>query len=339
MPDIGDVARLAGVSNATVSRALSGRGSVSPRTQERVREAARELGYAVSANASGLASGKTANVGVVVPFLSHWFYTAVIEGAQAELTAHGYDVTLYNLMGSGDERRGVFERSLARKRVDAVIAVSLELTDDELGLLRAVGKPVVGVGGPLPGSPSVAIDDVAVARLATSHLIALGHRTIAHLGGDPATERDFHVPSNRRQGYEAALNAAGIPVDPQLFHPTDFTIESGYASAKRMFADPDHVPTAIVAASDEMAIGALLAARDLGVRVPQDLSIVGIDGHGLAEFFGLTTVAQYPERQGKAAAEAVMRMMDGDASEPTLAPVEFDLVVRSSTARPARSER
>ncbi len=334
MPDIGDVARLAGVSNATVSRALSGRGSVSPRTQEKVQEAARELGYAVSPNASGLASGRTANVGVVVPFLSHWFYTAVIEGAQAALTAHGYDVTLYNLMGSGEARQAVFERALARKRVDAVIAVSLELTDDELGRLRALGKPVVGVGGPLPGSPSVAIDDVAVARLATEHLLALGHRSIAHLGGDPATERDFHVPSDRRQGYEAALAAAGLPVEPALFRTADFTIESGYESAKRMFADPRHVPTAIVAASDEMGIGALLAARDLGIRVPEELSIVGIDGHYLSDFFGLTTVSQYPERQGRAAAAAVMRMMDGDATEPTLAPVDFDLVVRASTARP-----
>ncbi|WP_084073322.1 LacI family DNA-binding transcriptional regulator [Demequina sp. NBRC 110052] len=336
MADISDVARLAGVSNATVSRALSGRGPVSPTTQIKVREAARQLGYAVSPNASGLASGRTATVGVVVPFLTSWFYTAVIEGAQAELVTRGYDVTLYNLMGSGDQRAAVFEKSLARKRVDAVIAVSLELTDAELGSLNAMGKPVVGVGGPLEGVPTISIDDVAVATLATSHLIALGHRRIAHLGGDPEWERDFHVPSNRRQGYEAALREAGIEVDPALFFPTEFGIESGYRSTKRMFSDPRHVPTAIMAASDEMAIGAMLAARDLGLRVPHDLSIVGIDDYRLSEFHGLTTVAQYPARQGRAAAQMVMRMLAGEVVEA--APVDYDLIVRSSTARPPAPE-
>ncbi len=338
MAGIDDVARRAGVSNATVSRALSGRGAVSEATRTRVQDAARELGYAVSASASGLATGRTASVGVVVPFLSSWFYGEVIEGAQSELMTRGYDVTLYNLLGSGEQRRLVFEQSLMRKRVDAVIAVSLELTDTELAHLTAMGKPVVGVGGPLPGVPTVMIDDVAAARLATAHLVALGHRAIAHLGGDAAWERDFHVPSNRRLGYEAALRAAEIPVDPALFFPTEFGIESGYASTKRMFADPARVPTAISAASDEMAIGAMLAARDLGLRVPEDLSVVGIDDHALSGFFGLTTVAQHPAEQGRAAAREVMRML-GAADVETPAPAGFELVVRSSTARPAVTER
>ena len=152
MPGINEVAELAGVSTATVSRALSGNGHVSPSTRERVKSAALQLGYVVSSNASSLATGRTKNVGVVIPFLNRWFYSSVIEGAERALLAHGYDLTLYNLSGGGDERRSVFEHFLLRKRVDAVIAISLELTADEVSRLLEMNKPIVGIGGPLPGA-------------------------------------------------------------------------------------------------------------------------------------------------------------------------------------------
>jgi len=336
MAGIEDVAAHAGVSIATVSRALSGRGPVSPSTKTRVLAAADELGYAVSPNASGLASGKTRTVGIVVPFLNSWFYTAVIEGAQSVLLANGYDVTLYNLFGSGAAREAVFERSLRRRRDDALIAVSLELTDDEVQRLHQTGKPLVGVGGPLQGVTTLSVDDIRVARLATEHLIMMGHQRIAHLGGDVEHELDFHVPSKRRLGYEAALRDAGIVVEPEAFLITEFTVEGGYRSAKQLLGDPRRRPTAVVAASDEMAFGTMLAARDLGLRVPEDVSVIGIDGHEMSEFFNLTTVAQYPERQGAHAAELLLGHLDPTrgVTERRDIPVEYDLVVRGSTARP-----
>ena len=144
--NIAEVALAAGVSNATVSRALSGRGSVSPQTRERVLQAAADLGYVVSQAASTLASGRNRNVGLVLPFLDKWFFTQVLAGAQERLMRAGYDVTLYNLAGRGFERREVFENFLLRRRVDAVIAVSLELTDDEIERLHELDKPLVGVG-------------------------------------------------------------------------------------------------------------------------------------------------------------------------------------------------
>ena len=133
-----------------MSRALSGNGHVSPSTRERVARAAETLGYVVSSNASSLATGRTRNVGVVIPFLSKWFYSSVIEGAESALLSNGYDLTLYNLGGGGEERRSVFEHFLLRKRVDAVIAISLELTPAELTGLLNIDKPIVGVGGPSP---------------------------------------------------------------------------------------------------------------------------------------------------------------------------------------------
>lgn len=368
MPGIDDVARLAGVSTATVSRALSGNGSVAERTRTRIAEVAASIGYVVSSDASSLASGRTRNIGVVVPRLNRWFFTAVIEGAERALLRRGYDLTLYNLSGDGEERRRVFDHHLLRNRVDAVIAVALALDEDEVGRLHSLGKPLVGVGGPLPGAGAVTQDDVAVARVATEHLLGLGHRRIGHVGGSEEFDLDFHTPSQRRHGYEDALHAAGVEPDRAWFRGADFTIPGGHAAALELLADPATRPTAIFAASDEMAIGCILAARELGLSVPGDLSVIGVDDHPLAAFFGLTTIAQYPEQQGEQAVELLLRSVErgrrrpgprataanplpghdaaaADASSapaptpapalaPTTVPAAADLLVRASTAAP-----
>lgn len=346
MAGIGDVARLAGVSTATVSRTLSGGQNVSEKTRRRVVEAATSLGYVVSSYASSLASGRTKSIGAVVPHLNRWYFGSVIEGAERALLRRGYDLTLYNLSGGGEERRIVFEQHLLRQRVDAVIAVSLELTDEEIGRLLHIGKPLVSVGGPLKGVRSLAIDDVAVAELATSHLIALGHRRIGHIGGSREFDLDFHIPTSRRHGYERSLTAAGIPIDTSLYRTADFTIAGGYAAAKQLLGTPGARPTAIFAASDEMAIGCILAARDLGVLVPHDVSIVGIDDYEHSAFFELSTVAQFPGRQGETAVELLMRTLEpasspaddasmaSSADDAATIPVPYELIVRGSTAAP-----
>ena len=339
MVGIDEVARRAGVSTATVSRALSGNGHVSPATRLKVETAADELGYVVSSTASSLASGRMKNIGVVVPFLNRWFYSSVVEGAQQSLLRNGYDLTLYNLTGGGEERRSVFEHFLLRQRVDAVIAVSLELTPDEVARLHALGKPLVGVGGPIEGVRTLTIDDAAVARLATEHLLALGHTRIAHIGENKDYDLDFHLPTNRRLGYESALNDAGIESAPELFQPADFTMRGGYQAAKQLLGSPHDRPTAIFAASDEMAIGSILAARDLGLIVPRDVSVIGIDDHELADFFGLSTIAQFPRGQGEKAVEILMdQLHPGLHDQAALnTPLPFDLIVRSSTARPGEA--
>ncbi|QKJ18087.1 LacI family DNA-binding transcriptional regulator [Microbacterium hominis] len=339
MVSIDEVARLAGVSTATVSRALSGRGHVSPTTRTRVETAAKSLGYVVSASASSLASGRTRNIGVLVPFLDRWFFSTVLSGVANALVRHGYDITLYNLTADGEQRRTIFEEFLRRQRVDGVIAIAIELGDEETQRVQELGLPVIALGGPNPRLTALTVDDVAVAQLATEHLLALGHRDIAHIGASREFDVDFHVPTHRRQGFEQALMDAGIPADPVRFEPADFTIEGGFRAAKQLLGRPGSRPTAIFAASDEMAIGAILAARELGFRVPEDLSIVGIDGHELGEFFRLTTIDQFPLGQGERAADAIVAALErvGDdvshAPEPGILP--FELVVRGSTARPA----
>ena len=333
MVSIDEVAKLAGVSTATVSRALSGRGHVSESARERVRSAAESLGYVVSSRASSLASGRTQNIGVIVPFLDRWFFSTVLSGATSALMRAGYDVTLYNITADAAVRREVFSTFLRRQRVDAVIAVSIELDDDETAQLLDLGLPVIGIGGPNPGLRTLTVDDTAVARLATEHLIGLGHRDIAHIGANPEFDIDFHVPTRRRLGFEQALADAGITAKHTFLEPADFTVDGGFRAAKQLLGRPGPRPTAIFAASDEMAVGALLAARDLGFRVPQDLSIVGIDGHELGEFFQLTTVDQFPLAQGERAAGAILAQLEGEPDAEASTDLPYELIVRGTTAR------
>ncbi|MFT4235634.1 MAG: LacI family DNA-binding transcriptional regulator [Microbacterium sp.] len=332
---IAEVAERAGVSTATVSRALSGRGTVSAATKENVLQAASELGYVVSQAASSLASGRTRNIGVIIPFLDRWYFAQVLEGAQLTLLNAGYDVTLYNISGGGAQRRSVFEQALKRQRVDAVIAIALEPTAEELARLHELGKPILGVGGPIPDVPSLAIDDVAVARLATDHLTGLGHTRIGHIGGGPEFDTDFHLPVQRFEGFELAMHDADLAVDPALALGADFTIEGGYRAAKQLLGAPaKQRPSAIFAASDEMAIGAILAARDLGLSVPGDVSIAGVDDFAQAEFFDLTTVAQFPRKQGQTTAKLLLDQLETDTAPAASTLLPHQLVVRGTTARP-----
>jgi DNA-binding LacI/PurR family transcriptional regulator len=332
MVSIDEVARLAGVSTATVSRALSGRGHVSPASRERVNAAAETLGYVVSSRASSLASGRTQNIGVIVPFLDRWFFSTVLSGATSALMRAGYDITLYNITADAAVRHEVFATFLRRQRVDAVVAVSIELDEDETDQLLALGLPVIAIGGPHPRLRTLSVDDTALARLATEHLLALGHRDIAHIGASPEFDIDFHIPTQRRLGFEQALADAGVTPNPVFLEPADFTVDGGFRAAKQLLGRPGPRPTAIFAASDEMAIGAIMAARDLGFRVPQDLSIVGIDGHELGEFFQLTTVDQFPLAQGERAAAAILAQLEGTEA-PASGDLPFELIVRGTTAR------
>ena len=334
MSAIADVARLAGVSKATASRALSGRGYVSDDTRARVTSAAADLGYIASPNAASLVTGRSKNVGVIIPFINRWFFGEVLEGIERGLLAAGYDLTLYNLTQDAAERTRIFEFFLARKRVDAVIAVGVALLPAEVARLTALGKPVVGIGGAMAGASTFAIDDVAAASLATEHLLSLGHTRIAHMGGELAHQMDFSVHGKRLLGWERAMRAARLPTE-DCFWPTEFSMPGGYAVALQVLGDPRRRPTAVFAACDEIAFGAILAAQNLGVDVPRDLSVAGIDGHEYAPMFGLTTVEQKPREQGRAAVAAVMDLLDGESEARGQTTLPVSLSVRSSTmARP-----
>ncbi len=337
MSALSDVARLAEVSKATASRALSGNGYVSDETRDRVVSAAAAMGYVVSSTASSLVTGSTRNVGVVIPHINRWYFGEILEGIESALIAAGYDLTLYRLSEDPIERRRVFEYFLVRKRVDAVIAVGIELTSHEVGLLHSLAKPIIGIGGPVEGIAALSIDDVAAAALVTDHLISLGHSRIMHIGGQQQNEMDFHVHSQRLAGFRQAMESAGLPCDDDAFHATEVSMQGGYAEGLATLADPRSRPTAIVAGSDEVAIGIIVAARQLGIQVPEQLSVIGIDGHDLAPMFGLTTLAQNPKQQGTLAVRLAMDELaeHPDQSPPTWRAYPVQLEVRRSTTAPS----
>jgi DNA-binding LacI/PurR family transcriptional regulator len=152
---------------------------------------------------------------------------------------------------------------------------------------------VVGVGGRIPRVPTFSIDDVVTAQRATNHLLQLGHRHVIHIGGDQVRQLDFEVHSNRLKGFRGAMSDAGLSHEHD-FWADDFSVPGGYRSAMKAFSGPSPRATGVVAGSDEIALGVLTAARELGLRVPEDVSIIGIDGHPLGETFGITTMNQQP---------------------------------------------
>ena len=335
MSTLADVARLAGVSKSTASRALSGRGSVSPRTQERVAVAAEELGFVPSSAAETLATGRSRNIAVVTPFINRWFYAEVIDGVESALIGAGYDLTLYRLTNDTGQRKALFDYFLVRKGVDAVIALTLFVSDDEVQRLRKLGKPIVGIGGQIPGIPTFSIDDVRTTKRATEHLLELGHTKITHIGGDQQKQLDFEVHSNRLKGFREALSDSNMSHTDDFF-ADDFDIAGGYRSALKALSDSQSRPTAIVAGSDEIAIGVMTAARELGIRIPEDLSVIGIDGHPLGETFGLTTMNQHPARQGSMAVSEALAQLGGarDESDDSHLELQVDLKIRASTGPP-----
>ncbi len=339
MTSIKDVARSVGVSTATVSRALRGLPRVSEATRDRVMQAAAELDYVASPSAAGLAGGRTRAVGVVVPFVSRWFFASVVQGAEAPLREAGYDLLLYNLGGDMESRRRVFTTHLMRRRVDAVLVLSLTPNEQEIAAVAKLHRPVAVIGATVPGWASVGIDDVSAGCTAMAHLISLGHSRVAHLGGALVDQLDFAAPRDRLEGYRRAMSSAGLKVHPRWEIEGDFTVNGGVRGMTSLLElEPAIRPTAVFAASDEMAIGAVAAVRRAGLRVPEDISVIGIDDHEMAEFFELTTVAQPAREQGRLAARMLLAAMDptgpADADPPTQI-VATTLIVRRTTGPPA----
>jgi DNA-binding LacI/PurR family transcriptional regulator len=333
---IHDLARETGVSTATVSRALRGLPRVSEQTRAKVMEAAVRLGYEPSPHAVGLAQGgRTRTVAIVVLFVTRWFFSTVVHGAEQVLRERGYDVLLYNIGGDPDARRRVLLTQLVTKRADALIVVGLGPTPEEVLWLSRHGLPVVTLGSRVPEWPSVRVDDDAVARTAVQHLVDLGHERIAYVGQLSETPLDSTTPRTRLEGYRATMRAAGLRPDVEL--EGHFTLEGGHAAGAELLRRTPR-PTAVFCASDEMAFGVMYAAREAGVRVPDELSVVGVDDHEMARYVGLTTVRQPVLQQGRVAARQILQLLEGDdrevghVAEHVELPTE--LVLRTSTAPP-----
>lgn len=328
LSNIDDVARLAEVSIATVSRALRGHSNVSASTRARVERAAEVLNYKVDPSASRLASGRSSSVALAVPVLDSWYFSTVMAGVESTFAANDYELTMY-VTGNAEARRRLVASPLPRG-TEGLILVDVGLTSAEVATLVANGGPAVSIGHAFDRMASVVVDDVAIGRQATEHLLALGHTEIALLSGTAEDRLAFEVPDRRRRGYLSALAAAGVPFRPEFEVKGDFSVLSGYRAMLVLLA-LESPPTAVFSMSDEMAFGALKAIRDAGLRVPTDLSIVGVDDHPMSWVENLTTVHQPVIDHGTAAAEEILaQIADPDRPLSRVEP-ETTFIVREST--------
>jgi len=329
---IEDVATRAGVSIATVSRALRGLPQVSEATRERVLAAAAELEYTVSPLAAGLASGKPRSVAVVSPSVGRWFFGEVLHSAAAVLGQRGYDISLY-VVDTVQARRTFFSDLPPRGRVGAVLAVALPMSEHELVRLQSMRLPVLAVGYDSEALACVRVDDREAARVAVRHLVELGHERIAMVRGDDGDSWDFVVARQREQGYLDVLAEGGLPAPERWRANGHFTADGAELAMQQILDSGPPFPTAVFCQSDEMAFGVIHLLRRHGVRVPEEISVVGIDDHELARLWDLTTVAQPVAEHGRVAAERLLAALDGVGppdGEHTVLPVR--LVRRQSAA-------
>jgi LacI family transcriptional regulator len=322
---IRDVAAQAGVSVATVSRVFNRKGPIRDETYQRVIEVAEALHYVPHAAARSLSLRSTATIGVVLPELHGEFFSEVIRGIDVASRQHGYHVLLSGSHSDSEEMRAVVQA--VRGRVDGLIVMSPDLEPSALLTDLPAGVPVVMLNSRVAGRPCITIDNAHGAREVTAHLIGLGHRRIAFICGPPQNAD----AEQRRRGYRTALRAAGLDGEKNLELAGNFTEESGYEVGRTILGLRSR-PTAIFASNDAMAIGALSALRDSGLRVPEDVALVGFDDIPIARYLAppLTTVKVPIAELGRRGFEMLMTASNGheDANKPVK--LDTQLVVRRS---------
>lgn len=297
---INDIARLAGVSKATVSRVINQKPDVDPETRARILRIMNEQGFTPSIAAAGLAGGRTRLIGVLIPSLTWPLMPEIMRGIGEIVEQSAYELVVYSVSHEQD-RSSVIDRILAAKLNEGLLAVYPGQATSYLSELHESGYPVVMLDDqnePVGSTPWVGADNRSGAYLAVKHLLALGHRRIGHIKG----RAGYLCSDDRYLGYCDALAEAGIPLDPELVVQGDFLISGGAACARQLFALRER-PSAIFVASDDMASGALGAAEDAGLRVPDDVALVGFDDTTPASFMrpALTTVRQPFFEMGKRA--------------------------------------
>jgi LacI family transcriptional regulator len=330
---IREIAELAGVSIATVSRVVNGREDVSPETRELVQRVVRERGYTANRNARGLSAGKTGLIGATVPMLHHAYFSYILAGAAEGLYEQDMRLVLSPTMHEHHREVSLLER-LMHGTTDGAVIILPEESSDELEQLLNHGYRFVVIDPLLPLNeriPAVSAAHAAGADQAMKHLLSLGHTRIAAITGP----RGWKATEDRRRGYYAALAAAGIMPDPELEVESNFEIGGGVVAGEQLLALAKP-PTAIFCFNDNMAVGAMQAARARGVGIPEDLSIVGFDDLEEAEIVtpALTTIRQPLAEMGRIAVSLLMRLLDNQRLEALHVELGTRLVVRESTAPP-----
>ncbi|MDB4894245.1 MAG: transcriptional regulator, LacI family [Firmicutes bacterium] len=329
---IKEIAKLAGVSPSTVSRALTDAHYVDLETAERVKTIAKQLGYRPNALARGLVQRKSMAIGLIIPEIENPFYSEIVSGVERIATQRGYGVVVI----SGHSANGEQEvRALLGRQVDGIIHAGVYRTDTALPNLRAEGVPVVLLGRKLPGfmSDCVVANDRDASVQLTTYLIQLGHTRIAYIFGKNVSSGS----TEKLAGYKEALEAAGIPVHPELVEHGDLEFHGGHRAAQKLLAlNPP--PTAILAGNDFMALGAREAILEAGLRIPEDISLAGFDDILFSSMKGieLTTAAVPRSKMGQLGAELLIKKIEQPDAEQIEQIILEARIVRRNSCGPAR---
>jgi DNA-binding LacI/PurR family transcriptional regulator len=331
---IEQVAELAGVSTATVSRVLNGHPDVSQSTRAEVIRHARQLGYVNNRGVSAESNGKRVRlVALAVPEMRGDYVTEVVTGAAEALRDRDAHLVMCSVGGENGDSSSLRDRLLLGTTGGALLVLPSEESSELLDL-RQSGYPFVVIEPPMPidaSIPTVAVTNWGGAKMATEYLIELGHTHIGIITGPS----EWRINTDRLAGYQAALLSAGLPLVPTLVQESDFTIDGGQEAANRLLS-VSHVPSAILALNDAMAVGVLRAARSRELHVPRDLSVVGFGDTEIASVTvpALTTVQQPLQGLGRVGADMLWRLLQGQQLDAPRMELSTTLVVRESTSHP-----
>jgi len=334
MTTIRDVAARAGVSATTVSHVLNETRRVEPETIDRVQRAIAELGYRPNSVARSMRHGRTYTVGIIIPDVSNPFFADLARALEDAAFAGGYSAIFCNSDGDGHKEARYLDVLLS-KRVDGLVLVSAGQSSDRLQHIVEAGPPMVVVDRELEDLPvsQVMVDNRLGGYLAGQYLVSLGHRRIGVIAGPVALR-----PSARRlEGIREALREARVPLPPELISRGEFN-NAGGRHAMQALLDLDSPPTAVFAENDLMALGALAVAHDAGLRIPDDLSVMGFDDIGIANLVtpALTTIAQPVQLVAQSAMRLLFDHLRDPATTPERVALPVTVVVRGSCSAPAQ---
>lgn len=333
-PTIKDVAQRAQVSVQTVSAVINHKPEITDRTRARVLEAISELGYRPYKVARSLRTRQTHTLALIVPDIVNPSFAALASAAEDCAHAHSYSLMVYNTHDDV-ERESSYIQGAVQSWVDGVLFVASGDRMPALDMLQSAGIPSVALDRIPAGynGPVVKLDHRAVGRLAAAHLVALGHTRIAHISGP----RTLQVGRERFEGFYQGMRAAGLEPDERWIEEGDWGCEEGYRAMKRMLRRRPY-PTALFAASDRMAIGAMRAAHEAGLVVPDDLSVIGVDNIEVSAFITppLTTIVQPYARMGTLAVQMLLDLLEDRLPDPMRTFIQPELVERQSSGPASR---
>ena len=329
-----EIAKITGVSPATVSRALRGLHHVNEKTRTKIVEAALELNYPLRPDLlPASARTRTNVVAVIAPYISRWYFAQAINGIEQTLRESGIDMMLYNF-SQVESRQRVFQEKQLRGKVDAIIVISLPPKDEEIESIFGLGIPLTLLGFDYEGCNSVMVDDILGGKIATQHLIDYGHKNIAVLSGERDSALSFNVSDHRTKGFLQAITEANLEWNPENEIRGDYNILTAEIATEAFLGRKGRkLPTAIFCHSDEMALGAMKAIRRKGLRIPEDISVIGFDDNEIAQYVGLTTVSQPPQFLGQMAASATIATIAAPEAKMKHLFVSTSLIVRETTTR------